>query len=163
MKPSTAIKQKHITIIGLLLIGFSICNKSQAVSIPTVWEDSLQKAKPHKMSQKDFIAAYKDYNQTGLIINYFFKRRQRTGVLMMALGWPLAASAGIGLAAIGTAAGMGAIVMLFLALVVTGGAVVGLIGLIYFLLFPRRRLWKILEKYKASGELPRSMKRRLYL
>lgn len=157
------IKLKGVSMYVLLFFGLTVCYQSKAVSILPVYGDSVQPAKPHKMSQKEFIVAYKEYSHTALIINYFFKRRQKTGVLMMALGWPLAVSAGIGLAAIGTAAGMGAIIMLFLGLVVTGGVVVGLIGLIYFLLFPRRRLWKILEKYKMTGQLPRSMKRRLRL
>jgi hypothetical protein len=145
---------KYRLLIPIVAFIFWACTGKSAAA--TVSPDTL--SKPWRLNKQEFLKRYGDNEKVKKFITAWFTTRYVSSALSAATG----IATGVLIIDLAPyAAGGNAYAALSLVLVGFTGTLMTIIFLIPFLTHSRKKLYKILEKYKNRQEIPRRFRRQL--
>lgn len=150
-------KEKIKFLKAFTIFGLACCfiTNNYAASC----NDTTQRKKPYKISQKEFLCRYGKDDTARAIINHYFKQRKYASRGLV-FNSSIAAVSGVLLLIIG-----GNIIGFFIALVAIAalwGTIISIALVIYMWLhFSRKRLWDDLNKYLSGGGVSKKLLKKL--
>jgi hypothetical protein len=158
---------EHLKRFSLLFLVFSLpFSKLNAtiISNPILISDTTKpSSKPYKLSEKEFMIQYGKDDTSRALIHYFFDKRTKASrmfyvpLIIDALAVIVVAISG----AFATVSMSYPLALLFFILSVTT-VTLFIIGAVYLLKYPRKKLFQLISRYNMGGSVPKKIKANKY-